>query len=97
MGLLRDVCRDHPDGPVFRNTLGRPWSADVLLEAFSRYGNVTPNQIRKWFATKLISQGVDSAIVAKLLGHSDTKGIGILTRHYHFPEIETLKRAVEDV
>jgi integrase len=99
LGLLRARCKRYASGPIFRSVRGNPWTMNALYEAIYRAsgGTVAPYQIRKWFATKLIARGVDSALVAKLLGHSDTKGLGILTKHYLFPEIETLRRAVEDV
>jgi integrase len=75
----------HPDGPLFRDTKGKPLSPDRLrnwvFKARRRLGlgRVMPYSYRHTFATDALAAGVPDAQVAELLGHS---GTGMLHRHY---------------
>jgi integrase len=57
--------------------------------------NVCAYDCRKHFATRMIAKGTDSALVAELLGHRDTKSLAMLIGYYHEPAIATLRRAVD--
>jgi integrase len=88
----------HPDGPIFRNARGRPWNRNAMRCAFRRLRaragveGVTPYALRHLFATLAIGRGVDSADVAKLMGHAGTE---MLMEHYYQPADDALRRAAE--
>jgi integrase len=98
--LLADLSKTHSDGPIFRDRFGKPWNDKGLTQAVARAGRkagvwLTASHFRKHFATSRIAAGVDSAIVAKLLGHKDTASLNMLIKHYFHPDIAELKKAVE--
>jgi integrase len=97
-GLVARLAAAHPDGPIFRNARGRPWNRNAMRCAFRRLRaragveGVTPYALRHLFATLAIGRGVDSADVAKLMGHAGTE---MLMEHYYQPADDALRRAAE--
>lgn len=82
----------------FRQPCGRlvaPWTDDKrgLARACERAGvpRVTPNDLRRTFATWLKQQDVDSAVVANMMGHNSTT---MVDRVYGRIESATLQRAI---
>lgn len=82
--VTRRLVAEYPQGPLFRNTDGLPWTADAtncrfhylkrkLKVKYSLYA------LRHSFATRALQRGVDSLTVAHLLGHSDPS---MLAKHY---------------
>lgn len=82
--VTKRLVAEHPQGPIFRNTDGLPWTPDAtncrfqylkkkLKVKYSLYA------LRHSFATRAIQRGVDSLTVAHLLGHSDPS---MLAKHY---------------
>ncbi|MDY4263122.1 MAG: tyrosine-type recombinase/integrase [Schaalia hyovaginalis] len=56
-----------PSHPVTPRSVG-----DVITKAFDRTGaHVTAHQLRHWFATSLLANGVDTRIVQTLMRHQD--------------------------
>lgn len=78
--LLRKVLsrrKAGDNGPIFRNTLGRPWSRCNLWQALQRFktkvGSTTPASVhglRHGFATACVVAGAAPALVAAQMGNS---------------------------
>lgn len=96
--LFARLATLRPNGPVFLNTRGKPWTRDSLRLAFRRVRRKTkvdgavPYSLRHLFGTRAIERGVDSLLVAELMGHKDVK---MLQEHYAHHKAETLKKAAE--
>ena len=70
----------HRDGPLFVQSNGLPWDKDevskrmrILREACGLDSEVVPYSYRHTFATKALKQGLSCAVVAELLGHTDSR------------------------
>ena len=71
----------HPTGPIFRNTLGRPWTTSASFVRFEKArekkairDKVTPYAYRHAWATHALESGrLDIYEVAKALGHQTTQ------------------------
>lgn len=79
-----DICQrlalKHPEGSLFRNQDGNPWSNAAIVGRFERLSekvgfHVTAYSFRHTFATNALERGVDPITLAALLGHSDLKMI----------------------
>ncbi len=65
-----------PEGPIFRNTHGRPWTKDAVGCRFSRLEKHVGRRyclylFRHAFANRMLEAGLDSLSVALLLGHAN--------------------------
>jgi integrase len=82
--ILRRLGNEHPEGPVFRNRAGRPWTTGTLAKQFSRIreelglGAVTPYAIRHKFATEYLLSGGTFGYLKELMGST----IAVLEHHY---------------
>lgn len=96
--LMSRLAKDRPEGPIFLNTKGRPWNRNALRCAFRKIRAKTgvegavPYAFRHLFGTRAIERGVDSLLVAELMGHKD---VTMLQQHYAHHKAETLRRAAE--
>lgn len=92
--LLNDVAFEiterlaarNPEGPMFRNGKGRPWTKNALDERCRRLRTkvdfyVTPYTIRHTFATDSIIREVDLVSVAELMGHKDLRMLSQIYQH----------------
>lgn len=77
--LTRRLMTRYPDGPLFRNRFGQPWSNNAVRIRFRRLRERLPELkdvvaycYRHAFATDGLVQGVPIATVAELLGHAST-------------------------
>lgn len=75
-----------PEGPLFRNSRGKPWTARVLDYRCYRLSrklgfHVTPYSIRHTFATDAIIRGVDLQTIATIMGHTDLKMLSKVYQH----------------
>ncbi|MBI1902910.1 MAG: site-specific integrase [Planctomycetes bacterium] len=83
--LCRELAVQHPDGPIFRNKYGRPWTRNAIRCRFRRLQTklnlpgVVSYTYRHTFATDGLSRGVPLAMMAELLGHTST---AMLSAHY---------------
>ena len=83
---VQDAVRSYEDGLIFRNTLGRPLTPQVLrrnihdlCRAQGVRRRVTPHMLRHTAATLLIERGTDIRLVQRLLGHASISTTEIYT------------------
>lgn len=76
--LIARKVQEHPEGPLFRNTDGNPWSRGSISSSFDRLRtklNLTDNVIayalgRHSYITSALERGVDIVYVSELTGTS---------------------------
>lgn len=96
--LVARLASARPEGPIFLNTRGKPWNRNSLRCAFRQIRKRTgiagavPYAMRHLFGTMAIERGVDSLLVAELMGHKD---VSMLQQHYAHHKAETLRKAAE--
>lgn len=89
----------YPRGHLFRNTKGKPWDKDSInnqirrLKRLMDMPELRATTFRHCFCTRLLSQGVDSYIVAKLMGHADTTMIS--QRYGHLEQTGVLSTTIK--
>ena len=86
--LTQTLCREHPTGPLFRNTRGEPWTVNAvrirfrnLRERLKLDPRVCAYAFRHTFVTDALEKGVPIATVAELAGHADTKMVSQVYSH----------------
>lgn len=84
--ISRILSHYRPDGPLFLNSEGNPWTANAircrmqrLREKLGLPAGTVSYSYRHTFATEGLLQGVNIATMAELLGHQDTK---MISQHY---------------
>jgi integrase len=97
--LITRLVLKHPEGPIFRNSRGRPWNRNSLRNRFRHLRAKFPQlagivcySVRTTYATDALAAGVAEAVVAELMGH---KGTATLSRHYNklHQKIDVLREA----
>jgi integrase len=98
--LIERLCREHPEGPLFRNAIGRAWSANTLAQWFADArarlglpGQITPYGLRHRFATRWLLKG---GSVSKLAAVLDTS-VRVIEHHYGHLDLhgEDLRRDLD--
>ena len=99
--ILKRLALKHPDGALFRNTDGLPWTPDAtncrfrtLAEKIGR--KVCLTDYRHSMATRLLTAGVDGLTVSILLGHSDVSTLAKVYQHVNHEHgylLEAMKKA----
>jgi integrase len=94
--LCQQLAERFPDGPLFRNTKGRPWSVKAVIKRFHRLqGKLGIRCIaygcRHSFATTLLQTGMADHDVAALLGH-----VGTTMLHKHYAHLLSDTRRLRD-
>jgi integrase len=86
--LTRQLAALHPNGSLFRNTRGKPFTRNAWRCRFRRLRQKFPNlegvvaySARHSFATDALIKGVGIAQVAELLGHSNTTMVSTTYSH----------------
>lgn len=84
MQITEKLMGKHPEGPIFRNKYGRPWTTDAVNCHFTRLKEkmgvrYSLYALRHTWITRLLEKGVDSLTVAFLAGHKDPS---MLAKHY---------------
>jgi integrase len=96
--ILEAQMKRWPEGPIMRNTKGKPWRDNAIsaqmMRARGRVGikGVVTYHVCGAFAICAIKNGVPSLLVSKLLGHSDPR---IVAKFYEQLDEGDLKDAAE--
>jgi integrase len=74
--ILRPLAEARPEGALFRNSEGRPWTKDAINCAFCRLEKKLGRKLhlgalRKGYCTEALKNGVDTHTLAHLMGHAD--------------------------
>lgn len=79
VALTRELIAERPDGPLFLNSRGKPWTRNAVRIRFRELRRRHPElkgviayTYRSSFATDALESGVQDATVAALLGHTNT-------------------------
>ena len=99
--ITRRLMLKWPEGPIFRNTKGRPFTKDSVNCRFARLKRTLGTRyclylFRHSFATRMLESDLDALTVALLLGHSNPAMLSTTYQHLaHNPGhlLEQLKRA----
>jgi integrase len=77
--LTKRLLAQNPEGPIFRNSRGQPWTRNALRLRFRNLRKKHPQlkgvvayTYRASFATDALEAGVPDATVSALLGHTNT-------------------------
>lgn len=76
----------HPEGPLFRNTRGVPWTPDAVNCRFTTLNKKLGKRyclyvLRHTWMNRLLTSGVDALTVAVLAGHSDSSALAKTYQH----------------
>jgi integrase len=77
--IVQKLAMKYPEGKLFRNADGSPWTKDAFARRFKRLSkrlkmpNLIPYSLRHTYATEGVIKGIDSIVLAKLMGHTSTK------------------------
>jgi integrase len=87
----RRLAARWPEGPVFRNARGRPWTRNAMGCGYRRIraktglkGEVVAYALRHAYVTDALEGGLDALTVATLVGHRSTRMIE--TRYSHLED-----------
>jgi integrase len=97
--ICQRLALKYPDGPIFRNSEGNPWSTAALDGRFDRISSrlgfkVVPYSLRHLFITEAIIHDVDLQSIATIVGHADLKMISRVYQHLN-RRGDHLKRALQ--
>ena len=86
LDLTKELMDKNPDGPLFLNSRGKPWTRNAIRIRFRNLRRRHPElkgivaySYRSSFATDALEIGVPDTTVAALLGHTNT---ATLHKHY---------------
>ncbi len=84
--ICQRLALKHPEGPIFRDRRGKPWTATALdreCEKLSKLVgfHLTPYMVRHTFATRKILAGVDLISIAALMGHRNLTSLSRVYAH----------------
>jgi integrase len=98
MAELRTQAARFPEGPILRNTKGRPWTVYNVCQRFRLYRQrlglakeVVPYALRHAFITDMVHAGADAALLAKMVGHSGTATLHSV--YFHGDEVRMAEMA----
>lgn len=82
--IVQRLMQKYPEGPLLRNTIGNPWTGYSIKNRFEDMEEVvgmrlTHYLLRHSYITMGLARGVDSHVLAKLVGHQST---AMLDKHY---------------
>ncbi|MEZ6140806.1 MAG: tyrosine-type recombinase/integrase [Zavarzinella sp.] len=84
--LIEELLQKYPDGKLFRNTFGKPWTRLAVNGRFCRLKKATGiaycmYDFRHGFCQRLLESGVDHVTVAALMGHTDARMVACTYSH----------------
>lgn len=80
------LAKANPDGPIFRNSDGKPWTNFAVSCRFKRLSKILgftvyAYAVRHSFASEAIINGVDIITIARLMGHKDLTMLNKIYQH----------------
>lgn len=80
MEICKRLAERRPKGAIFRNNRGHPWTASAWGARICKIRKACPDlprdlcmyTQRHTFATNALARGIDSVVIAELLGHAST-------------------------
>jgi len=76
--ICKELSKRHPEGPIFRNTIGNPWTRNSMACSFRAIrtriaipAGISAYSMRHGYVTDALENGVPVATVAALVGHTD--------------------------
>jgi integrase len=97
--IVQRLVLKYPEGPIFRNVRGRPWTKDAINCRFYRRREKLPFRARAYtmrhtFATEALRNGAGEAATAVMMGHKDKS---MVTKTYgHVDQCEDYLREALD-
>lgn len=84
--IIRQHVEKYPEGKLFRNKWGRPWTGGRLNERCTKIAKKLripfyPYALRHTYITEALERGVDPVTLAILAGHKDTTMICRVYQH----------------
>lgn len=84
--ILRRLAEKHPEGKLFRNRRGTPWSRSSVASRFQTLAKHLGRKVRQYdfrheWITRSLKSGLDSHTVAALAGHVDSSMIDAVYSH----------------
>jgi integrase len=80
--LTNVLCEKHPEGPLFQNSRGKPWTHNAIRIRFRNLrkklglpAGVVATAMRHTYITDALEAGVPIATLSELAGHSSTRMI----------------------
>jgi integrase len=97
--IIRPLVLKYPEGPLFRNTRGRPWTKNALNCRFQHLKTpyeVSAYSMRHTFITEGQKNNIPDSVLAEICGHEDTS---MITKCYGHARLDNsvLRAAVEKV
>lgn len=88
--IVTRLCEIHPEGPIFLNSKGRPWTKDHLVHAVAALkkragikGSLIAYSLRHVYITDAAAAGVAGPVLAEMAGHADMR---MLSTYSHVSE-----------
>lgn len=102
LAIVERLTQQYPDGPIFRNPRGNPWTANAVRCRFRRLEEKIGKRFRQYdfrhgFITRKLLAGVDSHVVASLAGHTNTRMIDQVYSHVAEDHKFMLEAAQKDI
>ncbi len=93
--LLTTLSSQYPEGPIFRNSRGLPWTKDSIKCRLTRISQTVGFRViaygaRHSFATNALIRAVDTVSLSHLMGHKSTRMINNYAHLAH--NIDFLKK-----
>jgi integrase len=84
--IVERLAKRYPEGPLFRNTKGQPWTGHGLGARFAYLKDkldfpITAYALRHTYATDALTNGVDCQTVASQLGHTNLLMLSKVYQH----------------
>jgi integrase len=84
--ILKPLVLKYPEGPILRNTHGRPWTKDAINCRFTRLKAELPYRatayaMRHTFINEALRNGAPETAIAEVVGHEDTTMINKVYGH----------------
>ncbi len=85
--LVKRLCDERPEGPIFRNEDGEPWTKDSIncrmkrLKVKTGWEWLTMTSLRHSFAHAQVKAGTDALILQQLTGHVDARMLATVYAH----------------